>query len=47
MLANQGALAFERWFGPALKNKVNYSSEKLRALMRQAAQTALQERTSS
>lgn len=49
MLVNQGALAFEFWFGDALKNgnlkkKVEYSSENLRRVMRDAAEKALREK---
>ncbi len=45
MLVNQGALAFELWFRDELKNKVNYSPQSLRFVMRSAAETALKERT--
>jgi len=36
MLVNQGALAFEIWFGPLLKKKVNYNPAGLRRIMRDA-----------
>ncbi len=43
MLVNQGALAFEFWFGDELK-KVKYDATELRETMRDAAEKALRER---
>jgi shikimate dehydrogenase len=42
MLVNQGALAFERWFGEELK-KLKYDALELRRVMREAAQNAKKE----
>ncbi len=44
MLVQQGALAFERWFGDDLK-KVKYDPRELRGIMASAAGAALKERT--